>query len=1013
MDNEETQPKSVEAAQKKEQLKNRVLRNGESFGNYRVVKCISSGLIAHYYHMQHIRDLHDVTVGVFHYRAEGSEKLPKRLELLQKTLATFDHEAFPKIRDCGRIEERCCIFLEPIEGQTLSQYFETTNGSGSGMIGAETVTHLIAQLYGALGYAHAQGLDHRDLESDLIFVQKDGSIRILGLGIKAALGVELFEAIVSASVSPLVSSKRQGRLNSFDIMSPEYRSGVQEDNRVDVYGVGFIGYWLLTGSKADMANYQPPSKLIEGLSPEWDAFFEQSLERSQDKRFQSCRSALLGLKGTEEETSSEGAGHVQRQIDRIPVPKKIVERGDLATRIYRLFIIGLVGVTLIAIGASYINVLYETEDDPNRPVAKVATSNESAVLQLKLEPADANVEFVGHAESFTAKQGNLNLSVEPGEYRLRVSAPNRKEELLALTIPESVEAPLSVEVVLKLLMTDIVIETEPGASITAIDGRGVKVDLGVAGSDGVLSIDEGIAAGTYGLSVQKEGYQTNTLEGRPIEFGEKVRIEAPLLPLPVRLSVSTQPPGASVMVNEIEFGKTPVDIDDIAPSDQYLIVARLEGFRPVGRRIEVEPGSERAVDFGKLIPLSGALSFEVSVLGNNAPEPSALYDDLTVVMDEKPIAFGDKKFESVSPGARRIRLEHPLYLSKEFTINVEDKQKYLLEVALYPRPGRVQLKIPGDLESQVRINGQAASLEEGRIEIPAYEEVDFELSIRNHLTMMRTFELAPDETLVWNVEPVSIPGPAKGQGWKVPYYEITFAWVPPGQFEMGSPLVEHARLPNEGPPTRVRFTRGFWAGVYEVTQALYFEIVGRNPSAFESPAHPVESVTWSEAKRFCALLTETERDAGRLPEGYVYRLPTEAEWEYAARAGTTTPFHFGAEADASSGHFRGVYPRDRQDGLRAPSGYGTAKVGRYQANAYGLYDVHGNVREWTLDYFNGRLEGGAQVDPRPRSKGSRISVRGGGWEDTAARVRSAAREEISPDLTSNALGFRVVLAPEL
>ena len=161
-------------------------------------------------------------------------------------------------------------------------------------------------------------------------------------------------------------------------------------------------------------------------------------------------------------------------------------------------------------------------------------------------------------------------------------------------------------------------------------------------------------------------------------------------------------------------------------------------------------------------------------------------------------------------------------------------------------------------------------------------------------------------------------------------------------------------------------------------------------------------------------MTRFEHAAGRLPKGYVYRLPTEVEWEYAARAETTTPFYFGDQADASMGHFRGVYPEAREDGLRTPPGwYGTATVGRYQPNAYGLYDVHGNVREWTLDRYNGRLPGGELVDPEPRTAGDRIVVRGGGWEDSAARARSAVREEISPDVESNAVGFRVVLAPDM
>lgn len=1014
MENEGTQPESVAAAQKREQLKNRVLKTGESFGNYRVVKCMCAGLLAHYYHMQHIRDLHDVTVGIFHHRTEGDERFLKRLEGLQKTVSTFDHEVIPKIRDCTTINDRICIFLDPVKGRTLSQYFEANGKPGQSGIGSNAVTRIVAQLLGALGYAHSQGVDHRDLESDLIYVQDDGSIRLLGLGIKATLGVDLFESIVSASVSPLVSNKTLGRLNSFDVMSPEYKSGVTEDARVDVYGVGFLGYWLLTGRKVELANYVPPTKLIEDLSPNWNGFFEQSLERTQDKRFQSCKMALLGLKDTDEEPQSEGSGFVQRQIDRIPVPKRIVERGELAARIYRLFIIGLIGLTLTAICASFLSVSYTEETDYNRDVAQLAASAESAALQLQVKPAVAKVEFIGYSESFIASKGGLNLAVQPGDYKLRVSAPHHIEQILRVTIPNAKSAAVELKVVLKPAWTDIAIRTEPGAAISVIDARGLEIELGVADETGIFSLKKGIFAGTYQILVKKEGYQPNTLENQAIEFGTVSEIDAPLLPLPARVSVRTNPAGALIVINDIELGTTPLSLDDVIPSEQYLVVASLEGYRPIGRRVEVKPGAEMTIDFGDLVPLSGSLRFEVSVLGQGAPQAAELYDELQVVMDDVPIPFGDQALEFVPVGERRIRLEHPLYVSKEVTFEVVDRGNYALKLELSPRPGVVQLEIPGNLEAEVRLNGKPASLVDQQIQLPANQEVEFELRIRNHLNMVRSFKLSPNETFVWEVKPVPIPGPTVGQSWALPYFGIPFVWVPPGQFEMGSPLQEHARIPNEGPQTSVRFTRGFWVGAYEITQAQYSEITGQNPSKFKSPARPVEGVSFEAAKVFCELLTNFERDAGRLPEGYVYRLPSEAEWEYAARAGTTTPYHFGEEADASMGHFRGVYPRDRKDGLRVPAGgYGTATVGRYQANAYGLFDVHGNVREWTLDAYNGRLVGDSLVDPRPRTDGSRVAVRGGGWEDTAARVRSAVREEVSPDVTSNAIGFRVVLAPAL
>jgi formylglycine-generating enzyme required for sulfatase activity len=162
---------------------------------------------------------------------------------------------------------------------------------------------------------------------------------------------------------------------------------------------------------------------------------------------------------------------------------------------------------------------------------------------------------------------------------------------------------------------------------------------------------------------------------------------------------------------------------------------------------------------------------------------------------------------------------------------------------------------------------------------------------------------------------------------------------------------------------------------------------------------------------YCERLTQLEQEAGRLPEGYVYRLPTEAEWEYAARAGSDQPFVFGDQANALNGNFRGVYPVGSKAPRTGSDHYGSLEVGLFSPNAIGLYDTHGNLAEWTLDRYNGRLHGDSIVAPRPREEGLRIAVRGGSWEDFAVRVRSAAREEVHEETTTDAIGFRVVLAP--
>ena len=247
---------------------------------------------------------------------------------------------------------------------------------------------------------------------------------------------------------------------------------------------------------------------------------------------------------------------------------------------------------------------------------------------------------------------------------------------------------------------------------------------------------------------------------------------------------------------------------------------------------------------------------------------------------------------------------------------------------------------------------------------------------------------------------------------KVPFAaDLKMVWVEPGTFFMGSPITETGRQAMEA-RHEVTLSRGFYLGVHEVTQKQYEAVMKGNtdvlsptPSRFTGEKHPVERVSWNDVQFFLARLNEGERNAGRLPRGWAYVLPTEAEWEYACRAGTATVFSLGNALSAHEANFRGASPYG-PEAKSGPSAVRTKAVGSYAPNPWGFYDMHGNVWEWTADWF-GRYSLGRLSDPKGSSSGLSRVKRGGSWFLPAAYLRSASRSGSPPGDRSHDLGFRL------
>jgi formylglycine-generating enzyme required for sulfatase activity len=232
-------------------------------------------------------------------------------------------------------------------------------------------------------------------------------------------------------------------------------------------------------------------------------------------------------------------------------------------------------------------------------------------------------------------------------------------------------------------------------------------------------------------------------------------------------------------------------------------------------------------------------------------------------------------------------------------------------------------------------------------------------------------------------------------------------WVPSGTFTMGSPTTEAGRQSDREDEHNVSLTKGFYLGKYEVTQAQYEAVIGSNPSEFNATGNgnrPVEKVNWTEAVAFCTQLTTQEQAAGRLPAGWAYVLPTESQWEYACRAGTTTAYSWGTTIASSNANYN--WDGGANDGNDFKQ---TRDVGQYAANPWGFFDMHGNVREWTADAYQATYPpGNPVVDPiNLGASGSMRVVRGGAWYNSTTVLRSARRNNYSPGGRNNYIGFRV------
>lgn len=339
--------------------------------------------------------------------------------------------------------------------------------------------------------------------------------------------------------------------------------------------------------------------------------------------------------------------------------------------------------------------------------------------------------------------------------------------------------------------------------------------------------------------------------------------------------------------------------------------------------------------------------------------------------------------------------ELPAALKRLRNAGVPPVQLDLLEACLSERPDHRPADA-GDLSDRMTIADKAA---------PDTATLPLKPGSTEYIALPLTAESKSATDL-----PTVTPGP--GYGGRPRYLTnslgMTFVLLPPGEFDMGSPPSEAGRHAHESPVHTVRITRPLYVAAFLVTQSQFTKAMGKNPSLFTKangggPDHPVDSVSWNAAAKFCEKLSEVAEEEER---GRSYRLPTEAEWEYACRAGTVTPFAFGERITTKTAHFATGQAFDKSGGVAR-----TAAVGSMPPNPFGLYDLHGNLQEWCSDWYGAYYYADSpRDDPPGPATGTDKILRGGCYTMFGSELRSAARKCAKPNIQNATIGFRVVMS---
>jgi len=1071
---------------------------GQTIGDYRIIRELGHGGMGVVYLAEQVHLKKRYALKVLPEELSANPEFVQRFHREARVMAALDHPGIVRVVYFGHHQGIYYLVMDYVEGPgeeplTLEDHLFDSGGRLPG----DDARRIALQVCDALEYAHGfegktaggekyHGVVHRDLKPANILLDGDMNVRVADFGLARLLGDEYVKSQVERSIAHSISmgirdtggaprsaerppaagdaapslagaatayeAKPEFRktttgalLGTYDFMSPEQKRGGVVDIRSDIYALGVVVYQVLTGKKPT-GFFKLPSQVNRSLSHRWDEVVKGCLQENPGDRFVSV-------------------GDVKRLLER-EKPSWLLKSLSIAA------------VVMLAASLYYVFV-HQRPDGPSGPVVVDESSIAGATAEL---PAEAGPDDTGKqvAEPPVTEMPIENKPVVKSDSS--TGSEKTDEPAPPPAAPEGV----------------VLIKTDPVGAEIFCGG----ISLGSCPAAGIRAEYEPLE---YMFRAEMDGYLP-AKKSVALEDGRETLLEIKLEPRPGRIAVDSDPSGARVFIDEKEIGLTPYrsEADEIPPDTAHVLLLRRSGYKDSETGFSVGRGEVRDLGVIKLVKAEGTITIETVPPGARVYLPGNRLLGKTPLNNEKlPIGSYKLRIQRDGYEDREITVE----ITRDRTVSVSEslvetrivKVRKLLDEAArridenkFTTPAgedalsvyREVLKLdPGNREAVTGIDkiysyyftrGESGLASSDFSQARDYFNKCLEVKPTDRIAASKLSEVDRKEQEAKRAEEerkrreAADRMPKSGQMKTVDLgggVKLELVWVPPGEFTMGSPSSEEGRGSDEK-QHRVKITNGFWMGKYEVTQAQFRAFAASSEYRTESERdgyalywdgssyqksegkswrntsyvgddRPVVYIAWADAAEFCRWLSKKTNET--------CRLPTEAEWEYACRAGTGTAIYtgsltirgknngpeldriawYGGNSGVGYTYSYGTNSSGWSDKQYNHSKAGPRKVGQKKPNAWGLYDMIGNVWEWCRDWY-GSYPGGSVSDPAgPSESGAALMtykmfgveqegkgrvVRGGSWDGNARYCRSAYRYWDSPVYRSLNYGFRIVLS---